>query len=831
MTAAGVSQNGPVELVVGSWAEAGPAATLLRHTVFTKEQGIDAALDQDGRDEGAWHVVARSGDHQVVLGTGRLLIEETHGRIGRMAVLAEARNGGLGAQMLALLCQKADELGLEDVVLHAQRAAVRFYERNGFHAEGPVFLEAGIEHQQMRRSNPNRASIDDEHLWLEEIDGPAAMQWVTDANAISTRVLRSDPLFETVAARLTSIFESDQRIPMATVRGRWLYNYWQDARQVRGIWRRTTLDSYRSAQPDWEVLLDVDLLAEQEGESWVWAGAQVLYPQYRRALVRLSKGGGDATVTREFDLVDLRFIDDGFVLPHGKSQVSWIDEDSIFVCADSGAGSMTSSGYPRTARRWRRGTALADAVLEFTGEESDVLVNAFTSRDWCGDRLIEYEWIHRSVTFSTSKTYLRVGATWLALDLPDDAEVGTFAKQLLVTLKTDWTVSGGTWPQGALLAIGLDDFLAGSRNFEALFLPEPRCVLAGMTNTKDRLVITQMNDLVQEARSFTHSQEGWQGEPVALQKGVMSELFAFDADASNDLWIAQSGPLFPTRLGLWQEGETGPTFLKSLPGLFDATGLAVERFDAVSKDGTRVPYVVVQKEGAQASAPTLLSGYGGFEVSRLPVPYSAAVGAAWLEDGGRYVVAGIRGGGEFGPAWHLDAIREKKQNCFDDFISVARDLIERGLASARPLGVQGGSNGGLLVGAVMTQAPELFGAIVCQVPLLDMRRYTKLLAGASWMAEYGDPDVEADWSFISAYSPYQNLKSDAAYPPMLLATSTRDDRVHPGHARKMAARMQAMGHQVLYYENIEGGHAGAANQKQAAELSALAFTFLWQTLR
>jgi prolyl oligopeptidase len=810
--------GGTIEVL--DWTAAQPLVQPLRRRVFVIEQGIDAALEHDEHDAASLHALVKDASGRVV-GTGRLLPD---GHIGRMAVEQDSRNQGVGAWLLNALSERARRVGLHAVVLNAQLSARRFYERHGFVGQGDTFEEAGRLHIFMKKTLDQ-----DENLWLEQVEGVEALDWVKQQNQKSQGSLEAHSGFAELRSRLEAIYQSDQRIPVATVRGEWLYNFWQDRDQVNGVWRRTTLESYQQSEPTWQVLLDLDALSKSEGKNWVWGGAQVLYPNYRHALLKLSVGGSDACVWREFDLELLEFVEDGFVVPEGKAQVAWIDAERIFVCADSGPGSMTASGYPRTVRIWQRGQSLAEAPLEFSVEPSDMMARAWCSRDWFNGVPLERQWLNRQITFQTSQTLVRIGSAWVALDVPPDAEVGTFANQMLVMLKSDWSVASKVWRQGALLGIGMDQFLAGSRDFEVLFAPSERLVLSGWFNTLHHLYLMQMDNLTQKVERLEFDGRLWQRHPVEVNGTVMTELFAFDAEHSDDVWIAQSGPLFPTRLGLVTE-QGGTRILKTIPPLFDADGLCVERFDARSSDGTLVPYVVVGKRGAAAGVPTLLSGYGGFEISRLPLPYGAAVGAAWLERGGRYVVAGIRGGGEFGPAWHLAGVREKKQNCFDDFIAVAHDLVARGLAEPSHLGIQGGSNGGLLVGAVMTQAPEAIGAVVCQVPLLDMQRYHKLLAGASWVAEYGDPDLPSDWQFISRYSPYQKLAAGVTYPPTLFATSTRDDRVHPGHARKMAARMLAMAQDVLYYENIEGGHAGAANQRQAAYLAALSFTFLWRAL-
>ena len=679
-----------------------------------------------------------------------------------------------------------------------------------------------------------QGDLPDENLWLEDIDGKLAREWVEDRNDETLKHLKASPDFEPLFDRLLSIYQSRDRIAVATVRGPWLYNFWQDREHLRGIWRRTTLESYTSADPQWHTLLDLDLLAKSENENWVWGGATMLYPDYRLALLTLSRGGGDAAVVREYDCEQRTFVSDGFNLTEAKSDIAWIDQDQVFVATDLGPGSLTRSGYPRVVKRWRRNTALVAANEEMNGEVEDVGMSAHCSRDWHEGRLIEREWVIRNITFHEKAYFVRDERGWQALDIPKDARLQTFADQLLVVLKSDWQIGPTTWPQGAVIAIAFDAFLRGERGFEVLFTPASRKALSGLCTTRGALFVSYAEDLAEHCERLTRVADKWVSDLIELDSSCSNDLHPFNADQNDDVWVFQSGPLLPTRIALWRAGEGQALLeapvLKSLPALFDTVGVTALRFNATSKDGTLIPYVWVGKEGASDDTPTLLYGYGGFEIPMLPLAYTPSVGAAWIERGGNYVVAALRGGGEFGPAWHLDAVREEKQRSYDDFIAVASDLIERELASPSHLGIQGGSNGGLLVGAVMVQRPELFSAVVCQVPLLDMRRYHLLLAGASWVAEYGDPEVAADWSFIGAYSPYQRLSADAHYPPMLISTSTRDDRVHPGHARKMTARMRTHGHDVLYFENTEGGHAGAANARQKALLDALAYTFLWQKL-
>ncbi|WP_127573824.1 prolyl oligopeptidase family serine peptidase [Georgenia faecalis] len=688
----------------------------------------------------------------------------------------------------------------------------------------------------------------DPHAWLEEVEGAAPLDWVRERNAHATAVLEASPRFAELRAGVLEVLDSTDKIPAVVQRGDHLYNFWTDAEHERGLWRRTTWDSYRTDDPEWEVLLDVDALGAQEGVSWVWHGAHVLRPGYDRALVSLSRGGSDADVTREFDLTTKTFVADGFTRDESKGGMVWADSsgDEVFVYTDFGEGSMTTSGYPRTVRRWRRGTPLAQAPEIFAGNTTDLSIGA--GHDFTPG--FERDVVVRAYAFYDSETYLLAPDGGLRLlEVPRSAEPDLHREWLTVELREDWAVAGRTYPGGALLAAPLDAFLAGSRDFTVLYEPTETTSLAGATWTRHHLVLNILDDVTNRLEVLTPP-EGtgeWRRRPLALTAGASEweapelatiAVGAVDADTSDALWLMVSGFLTPTtlsRLDLDDDGATvGLEPLKSMPAYFDATGLSVSQHFVTSDDGTRVPYFEVSPpplagDGAAAPRPTLLSGYGGFEISRVPT-YSGAIGRAWLARGGVYVVANIRGGGEYGPRWHQAALKENRHRAYEDFAAVARDLVARGVTDAAHLGAQGGSNGGLLMGNMLTGYPELFGAIVCQVPLLDMKRYSHLLAGASWMAEYGDPDDEAQWEFIRTFSPYHRLEEGAQYPPVLFTTSTRDDRVHPGHARKMAAAMLARGDDVTYYENIEGGHGGAATNAQAATMAALAYEFLWQRL-
>jgi prolyl oligopeptidase len=668
----------------------------------------------------------------------------------------------------------------------------------------------------------------DPNQWLEEVTSEASLTWARAHNTVTQRELEASPDFKPIHDRLLAILDSNARIPDVAKRGAYYYNFWRDAQHVRGLWRRTSLTEYRKPEPAWETILDLDALATTEKENWVWKGANFLYPTYDRALLQLSRGGGDAVVVREFDLTAKSFATDGFTLPEAKSEIDWRNRDSVYVGTDFGAGSLTTSGYPRLVKEWKRGTPLAEARLVFEAESTDVAASGVTTDEPGFHR----EFIQRTPAFFKGITYLRVGDQLVKLDLPEDVNQGTFREFMTVELRSDWTVGGKTYPAGALLAILWDKFLAGGRDFAVLFTPGPRTSLASHSSTRHHLIVNELDNVRNRLYVLTPQPDGtWSRTPLATPEFGTIAATAVDNE-SDDYWLNVTDFLTPSSLYLGTLGKPARELLKQLPAFFKAEDLEVSQHEAVSKDGTRVPYFEVSRRGLalDGSAPTLLYGYGGFEISMTP-GYSAGRGASWLERGGVFVLANIRGGGEFGPAWHQAALKANRQRAYDDFIAIAEDLIKRRITSPPHLGIMGGSNGGLLMGAMFTQRPDLFGAVVCQVPLLDMKRYSHLLAGASWMAEYGNPDLPEEWAYISRYSPYQNVKAGVKYPRILFMTSTRDDRVHPGHARKMVAKMEALHQDVLYYENIEGGHGGAANNQQQAYMNALAYTFLLKQLR
>ncbi|MET7491756.1 prolyl oligopeptidase family serine peptidase [Streptomyces sp900116325] len=665
---------------------------------------------------------------------------------------------------------------------------------------------------------------DDPYLWLEDVEGEAALEWVAERNAETEAALAAGSGFASLKERLREVLDASDRIPYTVRRGAFLYNFWRDAGHVRGVWRRTTTEQYRKDAPEWEVLLDIDALAAAEGEKWVWAGARVRHPAYDRALVCMSRDGGDAVVVREFDLATQAFVEGGFQVGEAKTRIGWIDADTVFIGTDFGPGSLTDAGYPRTVRRWRRGTPLEEAALVFEGETGDVAT--WGRRDTTPG--YGRDFVGRSLDFFHSEVYvLDPDATLVRIDVPDDAITHVHRQHLLVTLKSDWLGQRA----GSLLAFDFDAFLAGDRTAEVLFTPDERTALTGHSWTRHHLILETMRDVSTRIEVLTPTPVGgWARKPLADVPALSTvTVIDTDPDISDEYFLDVSGFLQPSTLYHGQIGAD-TEILKQAPARFDTAGLAAEQFFATSQDGTRVPYFVIGPDRSLTGpGPALLYGYGGFEVSLTPY-YEAVRGRAWLERGGTHVIANIRGGGEYGPDWHQAALGADRPRAFEDFAAVAEDLVARGITTPGMLGAAGGSNGGLLMGAMVTRYPQLFGAIVAQVPLLDMLRFHKLLAGASWIAEYGNPDNEADRPHLSALSPYHQLTADQIYPPVLLTTSTRDDRVHPGHARKAAARLRELGHPVLLHENTGGGHAGASDNEQSAHNNALMHTFLWRHL-
>lgn len=675
-------------------------------------------------------------------------------------------------------------------------------------------------------ANLQAQALNDPYLWLEEVDGVKALDWVKQHDAVTVEKLQKYPGFESLQNKSLEILNSKGRIAMPALHGDFIYNFWMDAVNERGLWRRSPLESYLTGSPEWETIIDIDALAKDEKEKWVYKGADFLYPENKKCLVFLSKGGGDATVVREFDLVKKEFIKDGFYLPEAKNNVSWMDENTLYLGTNFGEGSLTESGYPRITKLWKRGTQMSKAVTLFEGEAKDVSVSAYTINT--PER--KYQFVDRGLDFFTSKRYTLTGEKVKAFEIQEDAEFsGIFKNQILIQLKSDWNIGGKNYLQGSLLGIDYDKFLAGDRNFAVIIKPEPRASIGTVSTTKNYLLIKMLNNVSGELYRYTFTNGSWSKQKVDAPAFGDLAVVAAD-DFSDKYFYTYRSFLSPTTL-YYTDGKGAMQKLKSLPGFFETGNLKVEQHEAVSKDGTKIPYFLVASKDLKLTGdhPTLILAYGGFEVSYQPF-YSGTIGANWMEKGGVFVLANLRGGGEFGPQWHLSAIKQNRQKVNDDLIAVSEDVINREITSSKHLGIQGGSNGGLLVGSVYLQRPDLYNAVLCQVPLLDMGRYNKLLAGASWVGEYGNPDVPEEWEYISKYSPYQNIKKDRKYPPIFLITSTRDDRVHPGHARKMGAKLEEMGHPFFYYENTEGGHGAGVTNKQIAFETALTYSYLWMQL-
>lgn len=669
------------------------------------------------------------------------------------------------------------------------------------------------------------AQNDDPYLWLEEVENPKALNWVETWNEKSLDVLSSQPGYDALYEKNLEILNSTDRIVEPSIRGAYVYNFWQDQHYQRGIWRRAKLESYLKGTPDWEILLNIDELSEKDGIKWVFKGASGLYPDYNKFLVNLSKGGGDAVIIKEFDVRTKSFVENGFYIPEAKGGASWIDENTLMVSTDFGEG-VTTSGYPTQVKIWERGTKLENAREVYKGLETDMGIwgNAQQKPEKV------YQLIMRRTSFYAGDYFFIENGKTVKLDVPEDIELNTIFNGLVIfQLKSDWNVNNKNFQQGAVISIAYNDLLDGKKNFELVVQPGDRSSITEISTTKDWLLVNMLENVKSELYAYQY-ENGWKKEKIdAPQFGNLS--LGSSDEFSNKFFFNFQNFLEPNTLYLCDASGKEISKVKALPSWFPTENYQVQQFEAVSKDGTSIPYFVVHQKSIKPDGtnPTLLYAYGGFEVPQLP-RYSAVTGVSWLEKGGVYVLANIRGGGEFGPKWHQAGLKENRQLVFDDFHAVAEDLINRKITSPEKLGIYGGSNGGLLVGVAFTQRPDLYNAVVCAVPLLDMQRYNKLLAGASWMAEYGNPDIPEEWEYIRKYSPYHNLKKGMDYPEVFFTTSTRDDRVHPGHARKMVARMNDLGFKIYYFENTEGGHAGASTNEQRAKMYAQIYSYLQMKL-
>lgn len=673
---------------------------------------------------------------------------------------------------------------------------------------------------------------DDPFLWLEEVEGEKALAWVHERNAHSLGVLEKDERFESLQARALKDYNAKDKIAYGRLTAGAVHNFWQDDKNVRGLWRRTSLKSYKSGEPKWVDILDIDKLAEEEDENWVYKARQCLAPDFSRCLIQLSRGGGDAVVIREFDAMVKRFVDGGFETSEAKQEMVWVDKDTVLVGTDFGDGSMTDSGYPNQVKIWKRNEPLARARLLHTGDTKDVGSFPFASHRPDG----AYVGVIQAPDFFTEIIHILEGegeeAEMRQLNLPRELSFkGIFADMLILQMRKDWTLGAKKVAAGSLVSIKIPDAIAGrpELSLSVIFEPDERSSIDGVDVGKDRIFLSVLDEVTGNLKSAQPDAEGWTVADMGMpENGTLSVVSA--DEWTDTAFINFESFLQPDTLYAVERGKI-PEEVTSLPARFDATDLVTEQKFATSPDGTRVPYFLIRHKDTQmdGKTPTVLYGYGGFEISLTP-GYLAGFSKLWVEEGGAYAIANIRGGGEFGPAWHQAALKENRQRAYDDFIAVAENLIETGLTTPDHLGIRGGSNGGLLMGVMTTQRPDLFDAVICAVPLLDMMRYHTLLAGASWMGEYGNPDTPAERDYILEYSPYQNLDAEADYPEVFFYTSTKDDRVHPGHARKMAAKMLSMDKPVLYYENVEGGHSAAANLKQKAYTDALQTVYVLKKL-
>ena len=669
---------------------------------------------------------------------------------------------------------------------------------------------------------------EDTYLWLEVIDSKKSLEFVNTQNKITQDKLSSNAEYQAIYDKSLEIYNSTYRIAFPSIICNHIYNFWQDKEHARGIWRRTTKESYLSNNTIWETLLDIDALALKDDIKWVYKGSNGLYPNYNRFIINLSNGGGDAVEIREFDITTKSFIKDGFYIPQAKGYASYLDENNLIVSTDFGEGTMTTSGYPNQVKLWKRGTLLKDAQLIHTGNINDVSSSGYVMRD--NDK--NYLLIHQGTTFYTRIAYLCENNKLIKLDLPEDISISTILNdQIVLNLKSDWNVNGIIYKQGSIVSAKFSSLIKGIKEITLIFTPDEFTSVNEVSSTKNKILVTILTNVKSELNSYTFENDKWVIEKVnAPDVGTIS--IVTTDHFSDEYYFNFQNFLTPPSLYFANSSNNSVKEIKTLPSFFDSSKYKVEQFKAKSTDGTMVPYFVISSKTMvyNSQNPTILYGYGGFEVSK-ESSYSAVMGNAWLENGGVYVLSNIRGGGEYGPKWHQAGLKENRQTVYNDFHCIAQELIAKKIKSNKNLGIMGRSNGGVLVGVAFTQRPDLYNAAVCEVPLLDMQRYNKLLAGASWMGEYGNPDIPEEWEYIKKYSPYHNLKKDVDYPEVYFYTSTRDDRVHPGHARKMAAKMIDMGYPIYYYENTEGGHAGASTNEQSAKYSAMTFSYLLMKLK
>ncbi len=670
----------------------------------------------------------------------------------------------------------------------------------------------------------------DPYIWLEEARSEEALAWVRAENERTLAHMEADPRFEQLKNEALEILDSEDRIPFVSFRPDGLYNFWQDKQNPKGLLRRTTLESYQTDDPEWEIILDVDALAAAEGMEWVYKGSTCLPPALNKCMIALSDGGEDATILREFDTSTKEFVKDGFVLDQ-KSQggIQWIDEDTLLVSRDFGEGTLTESEYPLSSRIWKRGTSIDDAPEVFRGEPTDVWSSASLLRDNTGT--VHAMTAFRAVSFHETEYFVSIDNDWVALDIPKKASpYGIVDSQLLFSTDVDWEVDGQTFPADSLIAVDLEEWKANPNGAKKtlVWAPAERQTKQGGAITGNSLFVGMLDNVVGKVVQFDFEDGAWISKQVDLPDNATVGIAASSSE-TDQIMFTVTDFLNPTTL-YYADGGT-PLALKQSPSRFDKAGMEVDQHEATSADGTKIPYFIVKPEGMEmdGTTATLMTGYGGFQVPRLP-GYLGTTGKLWLENGGAYVLANLRGGGEFGPGWHQTAIRENKQRTWDDFIAVGQDLVEKGFTSPQHLGIQGGSQGGLLVGTAFTQRPDLFGGAIVQIPLFDMLRYHLIGRGASWIGEYGDPRIPEQREWIEGYSPYQKIVEGVDYPTPFLWASTADDRTHPAHARKGAAKLKELGQPYFYFEDMTGGHSGGIDNEQRAKLQALQYVYLMQQL-
>jgi prolyl oligopeptidase len=672
----------------------------------------------------------------------------------------------------------------------------------------------------------------DKYLWLEDVDSPRAMDWVKAEDARSLKVLEADPHYAPYYAEALKIAEAPDRLPTPAQRGGEIYNLWRDADHVNGIYRKTSLADYLTPHPIWKTVIDIDALGKQDNVKWVAKGLGCLYPGDHYCMVALSAGGEDATTQREFDLKSGQFVPAGFTLPHSKQNVAWLDKDTLILSRDWGPGTLTASGYPFIVKLWKRGTPLDRAKEIFRGQPTDLGANGYTLHDAKNHSLTLFV---RNVTIFENQTFVLTPAGPRQLMIPAKSRIaGLLDGRVLLSIDEDWKPAGQLQPfkQGSLLEMKLSEVIKDPANLKPSIVFEPTAdeFLQGAATTKSRLLLTTLKHVQGRAYIYSPDLIGWTRKEIPIPENV-SVTIDSTSETDDNFFLGIAGFLTPPSIFLGDAAADTLTLEKTEPARFDASKDVVEQLEATSKDGTKIPYFIVHPRDMKddGTNPVLLDAYGGFQISMTP-EYSPNIGKLWLDHGGVYVMANIRGGGEFGPAWHEAGLKTHRQRIYDDFAAVGEDLIARRITSPQHLGIMGGSNGGLLMGVEMTQHPDLWNAIVIQVPLLDMLRFEHIDAGASWTGEYGSVSNPAERAFLASISPYNQLKPGVKYPEPFIFTTTKDDRVGPQHARKFAAKMEEFHEPFLYDEIIEGGHAAGANLAEQAKTWALTYTYLTSKL-